>query len=259
MDAIQPSSVFPRLQTALQPWGGASGRDATPSSPGLPTASGPLAVGDFDAMVYRSQMQRTSLMLQLSLIHILKGAETESRLALLRVLGRIGSPQALEVVLASLNDADARVAGEALSVLTDWPAQDAAPHLLTLAQGADPDRKAAGMQGYVRLAEANPSVEERFAMLTKAMALAERPEDKKLVLGPWGSVRTLPSLEALRPYLDDPAIQNEAAVAIIAVARQVGQDANARPQALDALNAVAAKCQDANIRERAQQTLASFK
>lgn len=192
-------------------------------------------------------------------LEAMKGAETESRLALLRVLGRIGSPQALEVVLASLNDADARVAGEALSVLTDWPAQDAAPHLLTLAQGADPDRKAAGMQGYVRLAEANPSVEERFAMLTKAMALAERPEDKKLVLGPWGSVRTLPSLEALRPYLDDPAIQNEAAVAIIAVARQVGQDANARPQALDALNAVAAKCQDANIRERAQQTLASFK
>lgn len=66
MDAIQPSSAFPRLQTALQPWGGASGRDATPPSSGLPTASGSLAVGDFDAMVYRSQMQRTSLMLQYS-------------------------------------------------------------------------------------------------------------------------------------------------------------------------------------------------
>jgi HEAT repeat protein len=190
------------------------------------------------------------------ILDAMKGASPESRIVLLRVLARIGGPKALEAVLEALNDANAPISDEAVRLLSDWPTLDAVPHLLKLAQSGDLSRQVLGLRGYVRLAGIEPSTDEKARMLTKAMELAKRPDEKKLVLGAWGTLPTEQSLDTLRPHLDDAAVQHEAALAVIAVAAELGKNANTKSRASDALRAVIDKCADPKVRHRAQEALA---
>jgi hypothetical protein len=148
------------------------------------------------------------------------------------------------------------MSAEAVRLLADWPTPDAAPGLLALAQGEDLTRKISGLRGYVRLARMNPSAEECAGMLGQAMALATRPEEKMIVLSAWGALPAVTSLDALLPHLDDASVQNEAAVAVIAVVSELGKkDPGSKPRAIEALNAVIAKCGDPDIRSRAEAAL----
>ncbi len=190
----------------------------------------------------------------------MEGAKTPVRLALLRTVARIGGAQALATTVAALDDGQKEISDEALRLMSDWPAFDAAPHLKKLAQSADSRRQILGMRGYVRLVGAAPSAEKKIEMLTAAMAMAKRPEEKKLVLGAWGQLPLVQSLDVLLPYLDDAAVRSEAAVAIVAVAPALGKKGgDAKTRAAEALKTVVAKCQDAGIRDRATKALEGLK
>jgi HEAT repeat protein len=177
---------------------------------------------------------------------------------LLRSLGRIGSPKALEPVVAALTDSNAAISDAAVQVLANWPAVDAAPHLLKLAKAKNATRRDQGLRGYVRLAQAEQSADQKAEMLATAMKLTKRPEDKWLVLAAWGTFPAKQSLDTLLPYLKDAAVQNEAATAIIAVAAELGKKPEGKADAGAALQAVLDKCKDQAIRDRAQKTLAAI-
>jgi HEAT repeat protein len=182
-------------------------------------------------------------------------ASSVSRVALLRAVGQIGGPEALKAALAALKDPDQGVSAEAVRVLSNWTTLDAVPHLLELAKSDDLSRQVLALRGYVRLAGIEPSAETKAQMLTTAMGLAKRPDEKKLVLGAWGSLPTEQSLNTLRPYLDDAAVRNEAASAIIAIAPELAKDQKTKPQTVDALKAVVDKCENAQLRNKAQEAL----
>ena len=188
------------------------------------------------------------------------GASPESRVILLRALARIGGPKVFEIILATVNDANEQVGDEAVRQLSSWPTLDALPHLLELARSDDLGRQVLGLRGYVRLARTEPSVDKKTRMFTDAMDLAKRPEEKKLVLAAWGTLATEESLNVLRPHLDDAAVRNEAASAIVAVAAELGKkDDENKTRALDALKAVIETCEDTGIRKSARKALASLK
>ena len=190
-------------------------------------------------------------------LEAMDGASPESRVVLLRALARIGGPKVFEIILATVNDADEQVGHEAVRQLSDWPTLDAVPHLLELARSDDLGRQVLGLRGYVRLARTEPSVEKKTGMLTEAMKLAKRPQEKKLVLAAWGTLATEQSLNVLRPHLDDPPVRNEAASAIVAVAAELGKkDDENKTRALDALKAVIETCEDTGIRKSARRALA---
>jgi len=184
-------------------------------------------------------------------------ADPESHVILLRALGRIGGAEALDPVLAALNDSNEQITDEAVHVLSDWPTLDAAPHLLEFSRSDTLTRHVLGLRGYVRLARIEPSTEKKTRMLTTAINLAKRPEEKKLVIAAWGELPTEESLSVLVPLLDDDAVRDEAALAVIKVASNVGE--KSRTRALDALKAVLKKCDNAAIRESAQEALTKFK
>jgi len=190
----------------------------------------------------------------------MEGAGPETRVALLRALGRIGSPKALETTLAALSESNETISDEAARQLSEWPTLDAAPHLRELAHSDDLGRQVLGLRGYVRLARTEPSDEKKTGMLTEAMGLTTRPEEKKLVLGAWGTVKTERSLDVLLPHLDDAAVRNEAASAIVAVAAELGKRGEqAKVRAIEALRAVIDQCEDGGIRKNARKTLAGLK
>ncbi len=189
----------------------------------------------------------------------MKDASPENRIALLHAVARIATPKALDQILATLAGTDAQLSDEAVRMLSDWPSLDAVPHLLTLAKSDDLNRQVLGLRGYVRLVGIEPSVEEKARMLSTAMSLAKRPDEKKLVLGAWGSVPTPQSIEVLRPCLDDPEVRHEAAQAIIAVAPELAKNDALKPQVVEALKAAIDKCDDKEIRKRAQKAIETLK
>lgn len=191
-------------------------------------------------------------------LEAMKTADAESTVALLHVVARIGGGQALETVLAALDNKEAAVSDEAVRVLSDWPTLDAVPHVLELARSETLSRHVLGLRGYVRLAGVEGSGETKIKMLQEAMQLAKRPEEKKVVLGAWGAVFATQSLDALRPALDDPEVQSEAAAAIISVTSELAKNPAAKQAALDALNDVVKKAQDAAMKDRAQNALAKI-
>lgn len=191
-----------------------------------------------------------------ALLDAMGDANPESRVVLLRALGRVGGPEALETVLAALDDSNEQISGEAVRALSEWASLDAVPHLLEFAQSDKLSRQVVWLRGYVRLALIEPSAKERAHMLDTAMDLAKRPSEKMLVLAGWETLPTEQSLDKLLPLLDDAAVRKEAAYAIIRVATEVGKE-NKKP-AIEALKAVLEKCEDAEIGKSAGSTMATI-
>lgn len=195
-----------------------------------------------------------------ALLEAMGAANPESRKVLLRALGQVAGPKALEPVLAATKDSDTGVRDEALRVLSDWRTADAAPHLLELVKTDNAALRDQALRGYVRLAKEAGTVEAKAEMLNTAMGIASSQQEKWLVLAAWGAVPSKQALDTLRTFLADPSVQNEAASAIIAAATEFGkQGAEQKTQAAEALNGVLAVVQEPAIRDRAQRALDGLK
>jgi len=184
----------------------------------------------------------------------LENADVERQVTLLGALRRIGGPAALAPVLARLGADNVQLSDAAQDALLAWPTPDAAPHLLPHLEQADAPLHAAALRSYVRLAQEAGG--QAGAMLKQAGALCATREDKWVVLSAWGKQGTVEALDALRPYLDDEDVHNEAAAAIITAAAEFRRRPGAeKAQAREALRLVMEKSQNASIRDRAQRTL----
>jgi HEAT repeat protein len=154
----------------------------------------------------------------------IQGAKGEPKLALLRTLRSAGGPKALQTVQAALADADPAVKNTAVRTLCDWPTPDALPIVTGLIQqGPTKTIKILALRGYVRLVPQDTVPEAaKFAALQNAMTLAERNEEKQLVISALGNVHTVESLGLVAKYLDTPALKEEACLAAVTIAERLG-------------------------------------
>jgi type 1 glutamine amidotransferase/HEAT repeat protein len=177
------------------------------------------------------------------------GAETATRASLVRVIGRVGGAAALAAVRDALKDPDAEVRDAAIRALAEWQDASALPELLEVARsarGAQP--KALALRGFARLAaEAKDRPPEQLApMMADAMKLAERPEERKALLGAMAKVPTLQTMNLAAAELKDAALAGEAALAAVQIADTIWRyhpdDAKAVLQkVMDAVDAPAVK------------------
>jgi HEAT repeat protein len=181
----------------------------------------------------------------------LAGAGAPARAALLRALGRCGGAAALDEVLARTTEPDDAVREEAVRIFCAWDHREAAPRLLDMARSdGDRRRRILALRGFVRLARGDPP---DVAMLAEALKLAERPEEKRLVLGALGEVPSPRSLDLAAACLEDPAVAVEAGAAVVGVAeRLAGGDA---AQVRAALERVLQRIRDPAVRDRAQRAM----
>ena len=90
-------------------------------------------------------------------------------------------------------------------------------------------------------------------MLKKALQLAKRPEERKLVIAAWGTVGTPQALDTLVPLLAEKGIAVEAGLAVIAAVGIIGE--KDKTASTDALQAVIEKSKNKTVRSRAQRAL----
>jgi HEAT repeat protein/type 1 glutamine amidotransferase len=150
----------------------------------------------------------------------LPGASVETRGALLRSLSLQGGPKALQAVNAAISDADPDLRDEALGLLSAWESPEAAELLLNVVKKpANPTHRSLALRGYVRLAglpQLPPA--RRLAMSQEALRLAERDDERRLVLATLAGVPTLEALRTALPYLEREGLSEEAAAAVVAIA-----------------------------------------
>jgi len=152
------------------------------------------------------------------------GGNTAARAALLRVLGTIGNRTAYLVVRQGLEDPNEEVRDAVVRALSEWPDDAPAADLLGVARSAKSQvRRILALRGYVRMitVRADRPAGEALAMCRQALELASRDEERRLVLGTLGGIATEEALALAESFLDKPALKNEAAVAVVRIARAI--------------------------------------
>jgi HEAT repeat protein len=163
------------------------------------------------------------------IIRALPRAQPGQKIALLQVLGAAGGPVAYQAVRDTLQDGNQDVRGSALRVLGNWNGLEAAPFLLETAQSStNATEKTLALRGYLRLAsQPELPVKDRLEMCRQAADLAQRPEEKRLLLAALGATRSVQALAPIAACLADPATREEAATAALDIVERQLRDKDA--------------------------------
>lgn len=178
------------------------------------------------------------------------------RPVLVDVLGRIGGAAALERIRAACAAPQPELVDAAVRALARWPGEEALEDLLRIARASQSrTQRVLALQGYVRLLGL-PSArapEDALARYEEALALAERPEERRQVLAGVAGVPHPGALQLAERYLGDAALRAEAEAAVVTAARQLA--ATHRDEARAALERVLAQTAVDATRQAARQAL----
>lgn len=186
----------------------------------------------------------------------LEGASGTVQGSLMRVMGRVGGPEALCLIKARASSTDPETHATAIRVLADWP--DAAPvgDLLEIAaQEKDPALKVIALRGFAKLvaqAENMPN-DQKFMSLAKGLKLSERADEKKALVGQLGKIPAPESLHEITRCLDQPELKDEATLAAVELSEKIWMADRAGAQA--AMQKVVAKSKDPVLMERAKSVM----
>jgi len=185
-------------------------------------------------------------------ITALQSAPSEAKPVLLNLLVRPATTSALRAVRAELKSPHANVSDAAIRALGNWPHAEPAEELHEIAStSSNQTHQVLALRSYIRMAPLTLDPTEAYA---KALKLAKRPDEIRLVLGGLHHAGTRAALEMAERYMDDSTLQAEAFMAGIKVAAvYCWQD---RERARSALNRIMADAPSASMRKRARDVIA---
>lgn len=137
--------------------------------------------------------------------------------ALLTLLGQIGDDAGLGSVRAGIKNSDGAVQDAAIRALAAWPTRTPLNDAFGLAENAEQEvHRVLALQGAIRMLGlgSDRTGEESLALYQKAMGLATRPDEKKMVLAGMAGVGVSQVLDVVKQYADDPALKAEAKQAL---------------------------------------------
>jgi len=184
-------------------------------------------------------------------------AQPPQKCSLVRVLAAVGGTNALKAIRAAVKDPNADVHAAAIRALGGWTTADAGPDLLEQAKAAaNPTEKMICLRGYLRLAgQAELPVDKRLDMCRQAAALAQKDDEKKLLLAALGNIPSIEALDLITPYLDEDGTKEEAATAAVDVSEKLvkGKDsAKLAPRLTEVLDKVVNATASADLAKRAK-------
>lgn len=139
----------------------------------------------------------------------------------LPLLGRLGGESARKRIEEAMTSDDPELRDAAVRALCNWPNAKVADRLLQIA--TESENRAHGqwaLRAYVRVVTLPNERPEATTldMLQKAMELAERDEERVLIVNRASAVRTLDAVRWLSEFLDDPVLAQAACKSIVELA-----------------------------------------
>lgn len=151
----------------------------------------------------------------------MKSWPEEHRPALVKVLGAVGGKAALVIVVDAAVDGSPELQDAGTRQLGQWMTPDAAPHLYKIASN-DSKYKTRALRGYLRIArQLNLPDDERLEMCRKALAIAERAEERELALDVMKRCPSAESVELASSLLDDAEIRDRAVETAIFIGEKI--------------------------------------
>lgn len=186
-----------------------------------------------------------------ALIQGLRGGPPAGRAALLEASSSLVDPRMREALREALRDSHPEVRAGAMAALAETRDPALLPDLLAVArQATELNIRTVTLRGLVRLVTDEEGVKfttaDRLSALERALDLAQRPEEKRLILA---GLSKLPDPGALRlalPLLDETGVQAEAAQAAVQIAAAIKHSHS--EEASRALRKVLSITSDANRR-----------
>lgn len=153
----------------------------------------------------------------------MSGQATSVRVFLLEQLTAVGGTVALETVVDAARGADDAICDAATRLLGQWSTADAAPAMLKLARTLTNDKyKVRALRGYVRIArQLDMTPGERVAVCRNTLAIAQRDDDRLLVLEVLRRYPTPEGLALAVSLLDDEALRQGACATVVSIAAGV--------------------------------------
>ena len=185
-----------------------------------------------------------------------RAEDAKTRGALLSVLGKIGDTSAIPTLRAALKDSDADIQAAAIRALSEWPNAEPASDLLKIAEtSANTTHKVLALRGYVGLIARGKDISnaDKVAMYKKAMELAPNDSEKKMVLSGLSSTKSAESLAMAVSYLDNEALAQEAASAIVSISEETSRT-NPK-ETREALQKAAEVAKSPTLKRKTQQAL----
>lgn len=144
----------------------------------------------------------------------------DKKLLYYKVLGSIGGKKALDAVNQAYASGDAATKKAALDALTSWNDASSLESLIRIARNTqDAQHVEQALSGYLRLVRATDyPAEQRLLLLRNAMDVAKTSQQKQQILKDVEQAKCFNSIVFAGRYLDDPAVQQAAANAVMNVA-----------------------------------------
>ena len=192
------------------------------------------------------------------LLACLPASDPATRCAVLRLVGTVSTPKALDAVRESLGSRDPGVRATALRVLADWPDAAALPALLEIFRTAqnESDRVLALRGGVRLLGLGGQPLGQMVKTYGELLASAQRVDERKLVLAGLGNVPDAAALKLVEPLLGDGQVQAEAELAALGIVSGMASavPAEARTRAIW----LQGQAKSAATRERTAQILSQI-
>jgi hypothetical protein len=189
------------------------------------------------------------------LLELLKNAPPARKIAILRVLPKVGGTRPLQAAVEEYGSTDAQVQAVAVYALSQWPDYPAADELLRIVKTTRTKKHLLlAVEGYVRLVgRANMSDPKKLEYLQGLLALPMDDADRKAVLAGVAAVREPESLRLLSGYLANAALRETAAAGLLDLASEQAPHERwlSGHEATSVLRRVEASLADPAERERA--------
>ena len=182
-------------------------------------------------------------------------APAEVKVFLMERLLDISGQSALKTVVAVARSDDEAMKDNATRILGNWVSADAAPELFELAKDLTENKyKIRALRGYIRIArQLNPSEEDRMKICANTLAIAERVEEKKLVLEVLGRYPSAAALKIAVSAADHDEIREEACHRALAIAERIIE--SDKSAVAEAMPKVMEKTKNGGRKAKAQELL----
>ncbi len=157
------------------------------------------------------------------LIPFFDRAPAESQLFLFELLREVGGESALRHVASKATVAEDKIQDAATRVLGEWLTVDVAPELLRLTRSLDSNKyKIRSLRGYIRIIrQFGLPVDERVTMARQALEVAERDDERRLVLQALARFPDVESLKVAVEQVNRPSLKRVAAQTAVGIAEKI--------------------------------------
>ena len=154
----------------------------------------------------------------------LSKASDAAQQSMVKILGEMGGEKALQTLGTVARDGSPELQDTATRLLGEWMTVDGSTELMKLAKRPGKYQIRA-LRGYIRLArQFLMPAEQRTEMCRAALEVAERDEERKLVLGVLQRYASLENLKLAIDVTKIPSLKAEAVQTVRAIANKIGAD-----------------------------------